>query len=296
MEIHQLRYFIAVAEERSFSRAAEKVRVAQPSLSQQIQKLEADLGQSLFDRLARKVVLTEAGHDLLPFAHRILNELNSAQRLVTDRGQRPGGTVKMGFLPTIAPYVISQLFAKCRSEHPSVEVQVIEDVTDNLVRRVDSGEIDFAIISTCRPAAGVHLEQLGEETLVVALSAGHPLARLKRINWKVLRKESVLILHESHCLSRQIQRSCLEHRVRQSRLGILQLPTLLAMVAAGLGISLVPEMAIRHDCAPECVFIPFSGVQPKRELNLLRNASRYQSKAALAAAEICRRFFGELGA
>ncbi len=294
MEIHQLRYFVAVAEERSFSRAAEKVRVAQPSLSQQIQKLEAELGHSLFDRLTRKVVLTEAGHDLLPFAHRILNELSSAQRHIADRGRRPGGIVKIGILPTIAPYILEKLVHECRSHHPGVELQILEDVTDSLTRKVDSGEIDLAIISTCRPSSGIHLESLGEESLALALPAGHRLARHGNVSWKALRQETVLLLHESNCLSRQIQKWCAENRVGHRRLGILQLSTLLTLVGSGLGISLIPRMAVPACHAPGCVFLRFNGAEPKREINLLRNTLHYQSKAAIAVADICRKLFVEL--
>ena len=154
MEIHQLRYFVAVAQEGSFSRAAEKVRVAQPSLSQQIQKLEAELGQPLFDRLARRVNLTEAGHGLLPFAQRILNELSSAQRFVSDRGKAPVGPVKLGVLPTIAPFITRHLVRRTAEELPDVALSVIENVTDELLLLVDRGELDFAIISTCRPGVG----------------------------------------------------------------------------------------------------------------------------------------------
>lgn len=293
MEIHQLRYFVAVAEQRSFSRAAEKVRVAQPSLSQQIQKLEAELGQTLFDRLARKVVLTQAGQSLLPFAHRILNELSAARRQVSDRGERPGGVVKLGMLPTIAPFVLERLLRRCHADHPAVELSVIEDVTDNLIRMVDRGEIDLAIISTCRAGTGVHLERWAEEPLYVALPANHRLATNQGVTWKELRRETVLVLHESHCLSRQIQKWCTANRVRQDRIGAIQLATLLAMVASGAGISLVPAMAMRKG-APGCVLIPFKGEQPTRELNLLRNASHHQSKAAAAVAALGRTVFIEM--
>ena len=287
MEIHQLRYFVAVAQEGSFSRAAEKVRVAQPSLSQQIQKLEAELGQPLFDRLARRVNLAEAGHGLLPFAQRVLNELNSARRFVADRGKAPAGPVKVGVLPTIAPFITRHLVRRTREQLPEVALSVIENVTDEMVQLADRGELDFAIISTCRPGVGLHIERWAEEPLLAALPEGHPLAKRSDVAWRELRDESVLLLHESHCLSRQIQKWCAQHRIHQKRIGALQLSTLLEMVAASAGISLVPSMsAMGH--RPGVVFIPFRGVVPRREINLLRNASHYQSKAALAVAEIAR--------
>lgn len=294
MEIHQLRYFVAVAEEKSFSRAAEKVRVAQPSLSQQIQKLEAELGQPLFDRLTRKVILTEAGHGFLPYAQRILNELSSAQRFVTDRGENPRGEVCLGILPTIAPFIVEKLISCCADKFPAVRVNIIEDVTENLIRAVDAGEIDLAIISTCRNANGGHVEKCSDEPLIAAVPLDHPLAPKNKIGWRELTRETVLILPESHCLSQQIQRSCLAHRVRHKRVGALQLSTLLAIVSSGRGISLVPRMAVNkwRDQAG-CAFLEFKGVQPKREINLLRNSQHYQSKAAVAVAHLAREVLHE---
>jgi len=289
MEIHQLRYFVAVAEEKSFSRAAEKVRVAQPSLSQQIQKLEGELGQPLFDRLARSVILTEAGNGFLPYAQRILNELSSAQRYVSDRSETPSGEVSVGILPTIAPFVVETLLARSAERFPAVRLNIIEDVTDTLVRMVDAGEVDIAVISTCRSANGAHIERWADEPLIAALPKNHRLAERGAIAWRDLHRETVLVLPESHCLSRQIHKSCLQHRVRDKRVGALQLTTLLAMVSAGRGISLVPKMGVngwREQSG--CVFLPFKGVEPKREINLLRNALHYQSKAATAAAEVAR--------
>src|SRR5688572_22747182 len=284
MEIHQLRYFVAVAEEKSFSRAAEKVRVAQPSLSQQIQKLEGELGHPLFDRLARSVILTEAGSGFLPYAQRILNELSSAQRYVSDRSETPGGEVSVGILPTIAPFMVEALLARSAEKFPEVRLNIIEDVTDNLVRMVDTGEVDLAIISTCRSASGAHIERWAAEPLIAAFPKNHPLAGRETVAWRELQRETVLVLPESHCLSRQIHKWCAQHRVRDKRVGALQLTTLLAMVSAGRGISLVPKMGLNKWSAEEgCVFLPFKGVEPKREINLLRNALQYQSKAATAA-------------
>lgn len=289
MEIHQLRYFVAVAEEKSFSRAAEKVRVAQPSLSQQILKLEAELGQPLFDRLARRVILTEAGHGFLPYAQRILNELSSAQRYVSDRGESPDGEVSLGILPTIAPFVVENLLVRCAEKFSAVRLDIVENVTDNLVRMVDAGEVDLAIISTCRNISGAHVERSTDEPLIVAVPRDHKLARRSDVVWRDLARETVLILPESHCLSRQIQRSCLQHRVRHKRVGALQLSTLLGMVSAGHGISVVPQMAMKKWREQSgCVFLPFKGVEPKREINLLRNAQHYQSKAAMVVAEVAK--------
>src|SRR6266487_477126 len=130
MEIHQLRYFVAVAEEGSFSRAAAKVRVAQPSLSQQIRKLEAEVGQPLFDRLPRSVVLTEAGRCFIDYARQILASIGDARRCVDELKDEVSGKLTVGAIPTIAPYVLPELVVTFQKHYPEVTLEIVEDVTD----------------------------------------------------------------------------------------------------------------------------------------------------------------------
>lgn len=289
MEVHQLRYFVAVAEHRNFSRAAEQMRVAQPSLSQQIQKLEAEMGQPLFDRLARGVRPTEAGRRLLPCAHKILTDLAEARRCADDCRDGVSGTVSIGVIPTIAPYALRSILTACRAEHAALKVEVLEDVTENLVRALDDSEIDLAIVSTCRNGAAVHRELWAREPFLAVLPETHPLAKRKRLSWKSLPNEPVLMLHETHCLSRQIKRWCGRHGIcLRAALPAVQLSTIVAMVAAGQGISLLPRMAVAHEQNRGCVFLPLGDSAPEREINLLRNSSRNRSKGAAAFAEVAR--------
>lgn len=295
MEIHQLRYFVAVVEEGNFSRAAERMHVAQPSLSQQIQKLEAEIGQPLFDRLARRVTVTEAGYGLLPFARKILNELVQAQRFVNDCQSGPAGAITVGIIPTIAPYVMEQIFSAVTTRHPELTVNVLEDVTENLVRASENGSIDVAIVSTCRHRTGIHLESCVKDRLLLALPERHRLAQRRQINWDQLKNESILMLHESHCLSQQIRRWCAENGLRTNTPAhALQLSTILAMVATGLGVALVPSIAIPHERARGCTFKSLTRPTPDREINLLRNPARYQTKAAAAFCEVAREVLGQI--
>ncbi|MGB7790970.1 MAG: LysR family transcriptional regulator [Terrimicrobiaceae bacterium] len=290
MEIHQLRYFVAVAEEGSFSRAAERMRVAQPSLSQQIQKLEQEIGQRLFDRLARGVTPTAAGAGLLPFARKILNDLADARRCVEEHLDMIGGTVTAGIIPTIAPYVLGPLLVDFEREYPQIAVRAVEDVTENLIRLLEVGEIDVAVVSTCRSGAGLHRELWAREPLLVALPKEHRLAGRQRLSWRDLSKETLLTLQESHCLSRQISQWCRRHDVRlQKSLPLVQLSTVLAMVASHQGISLVPTLATSHESRPQCVFVALTGSAPTREINAVRNPARYQSKACAAFVELGQR-------
>ncbi|HEY5743492.1 MAG TPA: LysR family transcriptional regulator [Terrimicrobiaceae bacterium] len=287
MEIHQLRYFVAVAEEGSFSRAAERMRVAQPSLSQQIQKLEGELGQQLFDRLNRGITPTAAGMSLLPLARKVLNHLADARRCVDEGVGMMGGTVTVGIIPTIAPYVLAPLLSDFGQDFPEVAVQIVEDVTENLVRLLEVGEIDVAVVSTCRNGAGLQRELWAREPLLVAVPKEHRLARRRRLAWRDLAGEKLLTLEESHCLSRQITQWCRRHSIRpQKALPLVQLSTILAMVASHQGISLVPALAKSQENRPECVFLPLTGASPSREINALRNAARYRSKSCAAFVEL----------
>src|SRR5881227_348302 len=163
MEIHQLRYFVAVANEGSFSRAAAKVRVAQPSLSQQIRKLETEIGQRLFDRLPRSVVLTEAGRCFIDYARQILASVGDARRCVDELKDVVAGKLAVGAIPTIAPYVLPELVGKFQNHYPDVMLEIVEDVTEGIARRVEAGELDIALVSTCQQTPSLRRGPLGNE-------------------------------------------------------------------------------------------------------------------------------------
>ncbi len=283
MEIHQLRYFVAVADEGSFSRAAAQEHVAQPSLSQQIQKLEAEVGERLFDRLPRSVVLTDAGQCLLTFARKILVEIANARHSVDELNREVIGQLAVGAIPTIAPYVLPELIGKFHEHYPKVRLEVFEDTTENLVRRLDDGELDIALASTCGESPTLELHSLGREPLSVLLSNKHRLAKKKQIKWSDLKSETFLLLHEMHCLSNQVHQFLASHHLQpELALQGAQLITIARMAAARLGVSLVPQMMVEDELVPGCVSVPFRPPAPERELNLLRNPLRLRSKAVAA--------------
>ena len=294
MEVHQLRYFVAVAEEGGFSLAAERVRVAQPSLSQQIRKLETEVGQPLFDRLARGAVLTEAGQKLLPFARRILTDLGDAGRAVAEGQRTVAGPVTLGVIPTIAPYIVRPLLRACAAEHPGVTLHLHEDVTERLVRALEQGEMDLAVVSTCRAAAGMRREFWQREPLLLMVPGDHPAAKRGRATPRAWRDEPFLSLQESHCLSQQIERWCRRQKIaRRTVQSALQLSTVVGMVAAGRGVSLLPAMAVADEGARGCAFLPLPDPAPAREINALRHPARFQSRAAVAVAALARRVVAE---
>jgi LysR family transcriptional regulator, hydrogen peroxide-inducible genes activator len=283
MEIHQLRYFVAVADEGSFSRAAAKVRVAQPSLSQQIRKLETEVGQPLFDRLPRSVVLTEAGRCLIDYARQILASIGDARRCVDELKDEVSGKLAVGAIPTIAPYVLPQLVVTFQKHYPEVTLEIVEDVTDGITRRIEAGELDVALASTCRPSPTLQRESLGTEPLLALVPEGHPLAKKDIVELDDLKSQRFLLLHEMHCLSQQVNHLLESRRLRpEVALAGSQLSTIANMVAASIGVSIVPQMMVKHHATPGCVVLPFASPVPERELNFLSNPLRFQSKAAAA--------------
>jgi LysR family transcriptional regulator, hydrogen peroxide-inducible genes activator len=283
MEIHQLRYFVAVADEGSFSRAAAKVRVAQPSLSQQIRKLEAEVGQPLFDRLPRSVVLTEAGRCFIEYARQILASIGDARRCVDELKGEVAGRVAVGAIPTIAPYVLQGLVVTFQKNYPDVILEIVEDVTDSITRRIEAGELDIALASSCRPSPTLRRESVGAEPLLALVPEKHPLAKKDVVELDDLKSQRFLLLHEMHCLSQQVNHLLESRRLRpEIALAGSQLSTIANMVAASIGVSIVPQMMVKHYATPGCVSLPFAPPVPERELNFLSNPRRFQSKAAAA--------------
>lgn len=296
MELHQLRYFVTVVEAGGFSRAAARLHVAQPSLSQQIAKLEQELGQPLLDRLPRGVVPTEAGRRFYHRARRILAEIADAARCVADCREAIEGRIVVGAIPTIAPGLLPRLLAAFASQHPKVEVEVVEEVTERLLQRLDEGQIDLALVSSVEIQTAVHCESLGRETLGALLPARHPLARRDTLRWQDLTGQKALVLSELHCLGRQVNEFCKARDVRwQVWFQAAHLGTILEMVVHGIGVSLVPRLFEPIAQARGCRWLPLEPPAPQREINLLLHNLRYRTRATLAFAALAREAARALG-
>jgi LysR family hydrogen peroxide-inducible transcriptional activator len=283
MEIHQLEYLVALAEVGSFTKAAERALVAQPSLSQQIQKLEREIGQPLFDRLPRGVVPTEAGQRLLEHARRILAELRDAKRRAGELRDHVAGTLTVGAIPTIAPYLMPEVTQRLIQRWPDVELVLVEDVTARMLEGVERGELDLALMSSAAPPPSVLLETIGSEPLVLLLPARHALAKRKAIAWEQIEQEPFLVLHDMHCLAGQVMRFCKPHGIKPRVVARgAQLATLAAMVSAGLGISVAPAMMQARDTDKGRVYRSFLGAQPSRDLCVATALMRYRTNAARA--------------
>jgi LysR family hydrogen peroxide-inducible transcriptional activator len=289
MEIHQLEYLVALAEEGSFTRAAERMFVAQPSLSQQIQKLEREIGQPLFDRLPRGVVPTEAGQRLIEHARKILTELREAKSRASELKNQVAGTLTIGAIPTIAPFLLPRLAKEFTRRWPEVSLDIVEDVTARLMQRIEEGSVDVALTSSADAPGSVLLETLSHESLLALLPAQHPLASKETVQWSAMRDERFLVLHEMHCLSGQVMMFCRPHGVKPRVVAHgAQLATIAGLVSAGLGISVVPEMMQKSDKEKSRRYKPFAEEPPSRPLCLAWSTYRYRTNAAREFAKVVR--------
>jgi LysR family hydrogen peroxide-inducible transcriptional activator len=248
MEIHQLRYFCAVAETGSFSRAAEQSHVSQPSLSQQILKLEDELGARLFDRLGRSVRLTHLGNAFLPRARAVLRELEAARGDVVERKDSVSGPLCVGVIPTVAPYFLPSRLASFSRKFPQVRLTVIEEITPVLLERLRAGTVDVAILAL--PIRGHEFDSspLLSERLFAALPRKHKLSTRGAISLKDLRAEPFVLLRDGHCFRDTAVAACDRARMHpQIIFESGQFSSLLSMVGAGMGVSIVPEMAIEKN-------------------------------------------------
>jgi LysR family hydrogen peroxide-inducible transcriptional activator len=281
MEMHQLRYFVAVAQTGSFSRAAEQCHVSQPSLSQQIQKLERGLGQRLLDRLGRRAALTDAGRLLLDRALMILGTAEDAERRLRDAGDTEGGRLSVGVLPTIAPYLLPLVLGRFLKRHPRAEPTIHEDVTRQLLAAVVAGELDVALVALPISDDRVQAEPLFTEPLLLALPRTHRLARRRRITLEDLGTERFILLNEMHCLGEQVLSFCNAHGCQPwIACRSAQIATIQSLIALNQGVSLLPAMAQRVDRDRRRVYRPLAGDPPRRTIAVIWRRHRYHSPTA----------------
>lgn len=241
--VRQLEYVVAVADHRSFRRAATSCQVSQPALSALVAQLERDLGAQLFERDRRRVLVTPAGEQVVARARRILGELDA---LVEDaRGHREplGGTVRLGVIPTVAPYLLPRVLPTVRARHPKLRLILREDQTARLLADLDAGRIDAAVLAT--PVAGdLAVAPLYHEEFLLAAPANHPLMARKRVREADLDGETTLLLDDGHCLRDQALAVCATAGAHEAtELRATSLATLVQMVASGLGVTLLPALA-----------------------------------------------------
>ena len=247
--LRQLQYVVAVADLCSFRRAAEACAVSPASLSAQIAEVEGQLGVQVFERDRRSVRVTAAGEGIVADARRVLRAVDD----VVDTAQRfrdpLAGPLRIGLLPTLAPYVLPGFSAALREKHPALVVLWAEEQTEVLVRRLNARELDAAIVADDDALAGLGRHPIAHDPFVVAMPRGHPLAAGDDVDLHSLGAEALLLLDEGHCLRTQTLALCAQVGAREHPFRATSLQTLLQMVVNGVGLTLLPSMAVPWECA-----------------------------------------------
>ena len=267
MDAILLRGFVETAEAGSLSRAARQLGLSQPSLTGQVQRLEEALGAELFERHGRGVRLTEAGQTLLPRARRLLEEMRAAEDAVRREGAIAASTLRVGAIPTVAPYVMPAALTRWRARSPETRIELREDYSAVLARALHEGALDVVIAALPYAFDGLVTEVLGVDRLVVAVPSTHPAARAGRITLAQLHEAPAITLDPAHCLGEQVAGFCSSRAVNPSVVcRTAQLATVLELVGAGVGVSIVPAIAaVRHN-TPACVYVPLEGHALSREI------------------------------
>ena len=243
--LRQLQYVVAVAERLSFHRAANACNVSQPSLSVQIAQLEAALGVQLFERNRRRVLLTDAGRDVLERARRLLVEADDLQESSASLGDPLVRTLRVGVIPTISPYLLPAITPAVHAAYPRLTLTWIEDKTEVLVRSVDAGTLDAALLALEADVGDLDHEPIARDAFVLAAPRDHPLGRkTSAAKAAELRGAPVLLLDDGHCFREQALAFCSNAKARELEFRATSLSTLVQMVAGGAGVTLLPELAV----------------------------------------------------
>lgn len=272
MNIRDLHYLVALAEHRHFGRAADASFVSQPTLSTQIRKLEEELGVTLVERAPRRVILTPIGEEIVERTRHILHELEQLH-VVARRSLDPeAGTIRLGIFPTLGPYLLPHVIPQVRERFPRLELLLVEEKTEMLLRKLREGQLDAAILALPLHDEQLHVELLFEESFLLAVSTKHPLAAHKTITLDDIRQESLLLLDDGHCLRDQALDVCrLAGADERSGFRATSLETLRQMVIAEVGITLMPQLAVSPPVppSPEIGLIPFEAPSPHRRIAMI---------------------------
>jgi len=249
MNLRDLKYIITVAETRHFGRAAERCFVSQPTLSGQIKKLEDDLGVTIFERTNRSVEITPVGEAILAHARKLMEQADAIEQIARAHQDPLAGPLRVGAIPTLSPYLIPLILTPLKQQFPQIRLVLSEEITDTLLERLRNHEIDAALLATPVEEHDLKVMPLFDEPFWLSLPRQHPLYNKEPITRKDLDKLNLLLLAEGHCLAKQAMEVChLKERKDQGEMADMRaasLETLLQLVGAGFGSTLVPALALR---------------------------------------------------
>src|SRR5689334_22096831 len=285
LKLKDLRYLVAVADTRHFGRAAERSFVSQPTLSAQLKKLEEYLGVQLIERAPKRVALTAAGEAIGDRARRSLEASDEIIELARGHRDPLAGRLRLALLPTIGPYLLPNVAGKLRKQLPRLELMLYEYQTDPMLEKLHSGEIDVGILALPVPMDGLDSHVLYKEPFTVAMPANHRLSAKSSIKVEDLNHETLLLLEDGHCLRDQALAVCSSTGAHEKQdFRATSIETLRQMVAAGVGITLLPELAGRgaYGNARGVTIRPFAKPVPTRTVGAVWRKSSARRTAILA--------------
>jgi len=289
LTLTQLRYLVAVADKRSFVAAAEACFVTQPTLSMQLHKLEEELEVRLFDRSRQPVVPTEAGELIIEQARKVIMEAEKIGQLLRESKGQVSGLLKLGVIPTIAPYLLPLFVTSFLEQYPLVRLEIIELTTAELMDRLRKGQLDAAILATPLDDASLHEQPLFYESFAAYVSKKHTLTQKKQLVPADIHLEDVWILNEGHCFRNQVLNLCKTKTAKEeSRLNYESgsIETLKRMVEQGNGITILPELALAGFSAKQTSLIRyFKDPEPVREISLVTHRTQVKQKLMEALSE-----------
>jgi len=286
LNLRDLQYLVALAETRHFGRAARQCHVSQPTLSAQLKKLEEFLGVALIERRPRRTALTAAGTAVVERARRMLREAEDIRALARASQDPLGGQLKIGLIPTLGPYLLPRIAPRLQRALPKLQLLLHEHQTAPLIARVVEGELDLALLALPMDTRGLETRSLFAEAFVVAMPDRHRLAARRRLRTADLVGEKLLLLEDGHCLRDQALDVCRRAGTEEQDFGATSLETLRQMVAAGLGLTLLPRLAVEgpFGAARGLAIRPFAPPSPSR---LIGAAWRRSTTRGAAIAAVC---------
>jgi LysR family hydrogen peroxide-inducible transcriptional activator len=289
MNLKDLKYLVALADTGHFGKAAERSFVSQPTLSAQLKKLEEFLGVKLVERQPKNMQLTEVGKQIVVRARRMLDDGEEIIALARSNTDPFAGKLKMGLIPTIGPYLLPRVMPKIRKAVPQLSLMLYEYQTEALLKRLRDGEIDLGIMALPVLGEGLESRALYEEAFTVALPTHHPLAAKDTIKVQDLKGQTLLLLEDGHCLRDQALEVCSRVDVHEAQdFRATSLETLRQMVVAGLGITLLPEMAVESPFGSQrgLAIRPFHKPKPSRTVGAVWRKSSTREAAIGAVCDV----------
>jgi len=281
MNLRALQYFIKLADLRHFSKAADACFVSQPTLSTQIRKLEEELGVQLVERSPKNIMLTPVGEEIAERARMVLSDIDQMRAVARRSGNPADGVLRLGLFPTLAPYFLPHVVPSLRRRYPNLRLQLAEEKTEGILRMLRQGELDAALLALPINGEGLEIEVLFEEPFVLALPGQHPLVKQKQITVKDLEGAELLLLEEGHCLRDHALAVCaLANAHERVDFHATSMETLRQMVAADVGITLMPLLAVKPPIAATAnmVIRRFEAPVPARTIALV-----WRSSSAISA-------------